>query len=102
MIGKILAVCMFCHKNKVPIEDWNKRCEECRKKQAIKDKEEEARMIMTGKRLPAAVLEVGAEKQEVFVDKFGKEVDNPGYDLKNDPRGWKYTGKIKQNRTMIL
>ena len=98
---QVTAVCLFCHKNKVPIEQWNKRCPECKELQRKKD-EDEQKTILIGERKPAAVLEVGQQKSEVWVDKLGNEVKNPGYDLKHDPHGWKYTGKDRSERTMIL
>lgn len=93
------ALCLFCHKNKVPMRDWNKRCPSCKAEQKKKDEEEQR--ILIGKREPAAVIKP-EEGGEVFVDKFGKEVDNPGYDLVNDPRGWKYTGAKRRERQVIL
>ena len=93
------AICLFCHETEVPIADWNKRCPKCKAKQQKIDEEEQSRMII-GQRLPAARI-VTDDGKEVWVDKFGKPVDNPGYDLKNDPRGWQKTGTQGTKRTVI-
>lgn len=96
-----MAVCLFCKKNEVPLSDWNKRCDSCRAKQAKHDEAEKKRIDSgVAKRQPAAVLEL-ENGQKVFVDKFGREVDNPGYDLKNDPRGWRKTGNLPPPRSII-
>lgn len=92
------ALCLFCKVNRVALKDWNKRCEECR---AIRKKEEDEEMSVTvGKRDPAAIIETDGG-QEIYVDKFGKEVPNPGYDLSKDPRGWKKNGYLPQGKTII-
>lgn len=93
------AICLFCHKEKVPMKDWNKRCQKCKEVQKKKDEEEQR--VLVGRRLPAAVIEPDSGGK-VFVDKFGKEVDNPGYDLTNDPRGWAYTGTKPRTKEMII
>jgi hypothetical protein len=96
-----MAICLFCKKNEVPLNDWNRRCTECREKQKKKDEIEQQQLAMgIGKRTPAAVITL-ENGEKVFVDKFGKETDNPGYDLKNDPRGWGFTGKSKPERKII-
>lgn len=98
---QVMAVCLWCKKNELPIEDWNKRCTECKAK--IKHEEEAEKQKIDagiGKRQPAAVIEL-TEGRKVFVDKFGREVDNPGYDLKNDPRGWGYSGNLPPSTTII-
>lgn len=87
---------MWCKKNPVDLKRWNKRCDECKEKGVTKKKSE----VEIGQAQPAAVLTDKRGKQ-VFVDKFGKVVDNPGYDLNNDPRGWKYNGKEKKDQTMV-
>jgi hypothetical protein len=46
------------------------------------------------KRVPAAVIEV--EGKKIFVDKFGKEVKDHGYNLDKDPRGWMRNKKKKK------
>ena len=56
--------------------------------------------VRVGKRLPAAVIK-DDKGNEIVVDKFGKEVKDHGYDLKNDPRGWKTSGAQKAKRTII-
>jgi hypothetical protein len=105
-VGKqITSICLHCKKNEVPIENWNKKCDECREKQAKKDAIEMAQIDMgIGKRLPAAVLDVDikGKTQKVFVDKFGREVENPGYDLEGDPRGWGYTKTEPKKRDVIV
>lgn len=98
---QITSICLFCKKNEVEIEDWNKRCTECRAKQKQKDEIEKQQInVGIGKRMPAAVITLD-NGQKVFVDKFGQEVDNPGYDLEHDPRGWSYTGAKQKERTII-
>ena len=94
------AVCLFCHEEKVPLADWNKRCPKCKEKQQAIDAVEEAQQIQFGKRQPAVIVTEGG--QRVFVDKFGKDVDNPGYDLDNDPRGWGHTGSSPSDRKTII
>lgn len=92
------AICLFCKVNKVELIDWNKRCNSCKAEQKEIDKKEQDLII--GKRLPAAIIKTD-DGRDVYVDKFGREVDNPGYNLKNDPRGWKYTGKVKDKKIII-
>lgn len=93
------ATCLFCKTNPVPMKDWNKRCPTCKETQVKKDKDEARVNIQS--RQPAAVITI-ENGQKVFVDKFGNEVPNPGYDLQNDPRGYKHTGtKTPGNTTYI-
>lgn len=101
-LGKqVITVCLFCNKNEILVRDWNKRCPECREKQSVKDAIEKEQIGMgIGKRLPAARI-VTDDGKEVWVDKFGREVENPGYDLKNDPRGWGKTGTQPKKREII-
>ena len=100
------SVCLFCNKTEVHISDWNKRCPKCKEEQRLKD-EEEKRAIGIRKRKPAAIIDVLYKNgiptgQKVYVDKFGEEVENPGYDLKNDPRGYKKTGiGVNPRKTII-
>lgn len=89
------ATCLYCKKNKVSINRWQARCSECKKK--LKTIESE---VSTIKKQPAAILKDDSGN-EIYVDKFGNVVDNPGYDTKNDPRGWQYSGKAKGERTVI-
>jgi len=93
------AVCLFCNVTEIPIEDWNKRCSSCKEKQKKLDKKEIIDAGI-GKRQPAAIIETEA-KQKIFVDKFGRETDNPGYDIVNDPRGWKFTGNLPPSKEII-
>jgi hypothetical protein len=90
------AICIKCKKNTVARSKALRPCSECLKKNSPTTEVG----IAIGHRDPAAVIEpvTGAE---VFVDKFGKEVKNPGYDLKNDPRGWGFTGKHQGKRVVI-
>lgn len=97
------TTCLFCNDpaHQVPIQRWNMRCAECKKIQTKKDEEEQRLSIQS--RDPAAIIHPdGTEKTEVFVDKFGKETKNPGYNLKEDPRGWKFTGTQPHPAVMIL
>lgn len=95
------TTCLFCKKNKVLMRDWNKRCAEC--KAQIRAEEEKAEIQMGIKhRMPAAVITT-EKGHRVFVDKFGEELDNPGYDLENDPRGYKHTGALPKDKpTMVI
>lgn len=87
--------CIKCKVSKVPVRSWDRPCKSCRTK--IKKK---GANLKIGKRQPAAVLktETGAQ---VFVDKFGNEVKDHGYDLEKDPRGWEKTGQLKKKGTLI-
>ena len=93
-----MSLCLYCRQNFVPLNKWNSRCSECLVKYHSKSKKLNTKAVSS--REPAAIIE--AKGHEVFVDKFGKEVDNPGYDTKNDARGWNYTGKSKRTKTVIL
>lgn len=95
-----MVICLFCQTHQVPLSQWNKRCPVCREEQAKKDHAERERLLQLGKRDPAAIIETENGAQ-VFVDKFGQEVENPGYDLKNDPRGWSKTGTRPKKVEMI-
>jgi len=92
------ATCLFCKKNKVELKKWNKPCDECKKNGVAKTVKKETE-VHIGSRTPAAVL-TDKHGREVFVDKNGKVTDNPGYDFKKDPNGWKYAGKVK-NKNII-
>lgn len=89
-------ICLYCKKNEVEPERWNKKCEECKQQDPEEDPEAG---LSVGQRQPAAVWE-NEQGEQIFVDKFGREVDNPGYDTKSDPRGWQFTGAQK-DRVMI-
>ena len=69
-------------------------CKEC------VGKTSESGGVIVGKRNPAAVIK-DEQGREIFVDKSGKEVKNPGYDLKKDPRGWGFTGTKPATRRVI-
>ena len=85
--------CLVCGKNKV--RRWNDTCQDCKKNNRIKKTG-----AAIGKRMPAAVIKTD-DGREIFVDKFGKEVKEHNYDLKNDPRGYKATGRGKKTTTII-
>lgn len=94
-----VVLCLTCRKNPVPVGRWNLPCEECRAKKAD---DHEKKDISIHQRQPAAVIKPDdTENTNIFVDKHGKEVRNPGYDLENDPRGWKFTGKKPIRGTII-
>ena len=96
-----MAVCLYCKETEIPIEDWNKRCKNCRAKQKEIDEREKQQIEMgIGRRTPAAVITT-EDGRQVYVDKFGREVQNPGYDLQNDPRGQKVSGIEKSKKTII-
>lgn len=99
-----MSICLFCKKTEILIFDWNKRCPECRAKLKAKEDIEKKQIDMgIGKRMPAAIIEVQDNKKtQVYVDKFGREVENPGYDLQHDPRGWNYTGIKPKEKKFIL
>lgn len=84
--------CTNCGENWVSVTAVPPLCAECRIKR--KSEEEEINKITQQEvhivsRQPDAIIDHNGQK--VFVDKFGNEVKNPGYDLENDPRGWGYT-----------
>lgn len=91
---------MWCGITVVPVERWNRKCENCKKKDAIAKTKMQEKSATTASRDPAAVWEDDRGNQ-VFVDKYGKPVKNPGYDLDNDPRGWEFTGTKKKKGTII-
>jgi len=104
---QVTTICLFCKETEIDIKDWNKRCPKCREKQRVEDEKEMAQIDMgIGKRLPAAVIEVldsegNPTGQKVVVDKFGREVEDHKYDLKNDPRGSNVSG-IKRSEKEII
>ena len=93
------SVCLFCNVSEVALKDWNKRCAKCREKQRKID-EAEQKNFSIGQAMPAAVITT-EDGTKVFVDKFGREVPNPGYDLENDPRGWSYTRGGNNKKTVV-
>ena len=91
------AFCLFCKRNKVAQKLWNRPCDTCkgnRKKKIAKAE------VTIGKRQPAAVI-TGEGGRKIFVDKFGVPVEDHGYDLDNDPRGWKTTGTLPEKLDII-
>lgn len=90
------AKCLYCKKNDVPAERWNRRCDEC-KARSVSQVGNSG--VVLGSRQPAAVIETEGG-QRVFVDKFGKEVKNHGYDLDKDPRGYQRNNMV--NKKIII
>ena len=97
-----LSTCKFCGIGKVPITKANRRCESCR--QTLVGNKLNHLEVRLGRRKPAAIVEVSleetTEKEKLFVDKFGNPVENPGYDLERDPRGWDFAGMSRKPRTL--
>lgn len=95
------TTCRYCNKGKVAATTPLRRCNECRQ---AKSTDQVEGQVTLGKRQPAAVITEFTDqggKNEVFVDKRGKEVDNPGYDLASDPRGWEFTRRGVAKRTLV-
>lgn len=93
------VLCIKCRVHRVPARKWDTPCEVC------KGEEEDQQIkagkdVSVGKRMPAAVIKT-EDGREIVVDKFGKEVSDHGYDLKNDPKGWKKVGRIKNTKIII-
>lgn len=86
--------CAQCRTEMVSINKVGGLCDNCGKV-ILNDK---GNNLIMGKRDIAAVLDVGG--QRVYVDKFGREVDNTIYDLDNDPRGWEATGNKKKGKML--
>lgn len=93
------VLCIQCKRNAVSSRRWDKPCDECRSKN--KNKKVKSVEMGIGKRFPAAVWE-NEDGDQIFVDKFGKPVDDHGYDLANDPRGYKKTGTVKSKKEIII
>lgn len=89
-----MAICLRCKTNPVPADRAMRPCRECTTKTSTNGG------VIMGKRQPAAVIKT-EDGKEIFVDKSGKEVRNPGYDLKKDPRGWDHTGTRPKSRSVI-
>lgn len=94
---KFHAKCLVCKRSKVEPGKELRPCSNCRRKGRTHIEEPDLKI---GKALPAAVVKAESG-EEIYVDKFGNKVDNPGYDLKRDPRGWKHTGTAVKQRTII-
>ena len=92
------SICLFCKKNRVSIKKWNKPCDEC--KETLKKKKTRGGFQIT-KRQPAAVWE-DDDGNRTFVDKFGKPVQDHGYDLDNDLDGRKTTGRGQNKKEIII
>ena len=90
------ALCYVCKTNLLPLAKGNRPCDECKKKQIEYGPTSDVG-VQFAKRDASAVIETESG-QEVFVDKFGNDVDNPGYDTKNDPRGWRRSGTKKKTK----
>lgn len=105
---KQTATCYLCKKNKVPLALWNRPCDECKQKlkaaianpQAVTEEEAKVIPFKLGRKMPAARIEKSetriTPREDIYVDKYGRKVENPGYDPINDPRGWKATGTINR------
>lgn len=90
--------CPKCGQN--PVARWNQLCEDCQKVQGAPSKTVGEKLNSVGKRVPAAVLQ-NEKGERIFVDKFGNEVKNHGYNLDDDPRGYHTTGTVKNKPTII-
>lgn len=88
-----VTLCIVCKKNRVPMNRWQIPCKKCRRKAKSQQN------VRIGKKIPAAVVEQNGKR--IFVDKFGKEVKDHGYDLDRDPRGNIPAGKVKSNSIII-
>ena len=111
---KQTAVCFMCKKNRVPLALWNKPCDECKKKlrEAVAHPESQTEVnakvipFKLGKKMPAARVEKEktrtTPKEDIYVDKYGRKVENPGYDPITDPRGWKATGTYQRRGIMVF
>lgn len=89
-------LCIVCGEQRV--KRFSQKCTSCKSLGGGDAKKYEGLAVL--KRVPSARLITG-DGAEVFVDKNGKEVTDHGYDLENDPRGWKRTGTQKPKRTII-
>jgi len=88
-----MVVCRICRTTKVPKIKAMIKCENCKSKRTVDAG------IGISNRQPAAIIQTESG-EKVFVDAHGKEVEGHGYDLKNDPKGYKKQGLIKE-RTII-
>lgn len=103
------SVCFFCRKNKVSRVFWNKPCMDCRhkiKKAVLTQAAAKVEPVKLAHRLPAARLQLDATRldqaEDIYVDKYGRKVENPGYDPVNDPRGWIATGTVQKKGLLIF
>lgn len=105
---ELLTLCKYCGKGRVPVTKATRRCSECKGQ----GEETPGNGVTLGHRVPAATVkptitkstgEVTTAPNRAFVDKFGKEIENPGYDLDHDPNGWGFTGTkpIKERITIV-
>lgn len=94
--NKHVTLCMGCRKNSV--KRWNQRCSDCKKNNIEKPSKI---AVVLGKSQPAAIL-TDKNGNEIYVDKFGNKTENPGYDMQRDPRGWKYSGKQKKSKSIVI
>lgn len=92
-----LVLCLMCKINYVQQKDWQRPCDSCRNKA---DNIEQTKSVVVGRRMPAAVIDSNGRK--IFVDKLGNEVKDHGYDLTNDPRGWKRNGYLPNSKKDII
>lgn len=93
------VMCSFCHKGLIPANRWYKRCELCKGNNVDKSKSRKVSAIQN--RDPSAIIETESGAK-VFVDKYGKEVDNPGYDLQNDSHGRDYTHTREKFESQVI
>lgn len=96
------VLCVKCRKNPVPANRPLRPCQECRYNDSEAPQNIDLGTPAVGTKLPAARVVSNDGKKEVYVDKFGKVVDNPGYDLDNDPRGYYHTGRLKRKGTVTI
>lgn len=92
------VLCSFCGEGLVSVARWNMRCSTCKSNNNTKT----YNAVTVSKRDPSAIIHTD-EGEKVFVDKFGREVDNPGYDLENDRHGKHFThGRARWEGKTIL
>jgi hypothetical protein len=92
--------CLACKTADVPMEKWNIPCADCLQKRKVIRKDEKAN-VHIGRRLPFAAVKLDESGKMIFVDKYGKEVHDHGYDLEHDPRGYQKTGTAPKKIEVI-
>lgn len=90
------GICIFCKKNTVPLGHHMERCEECKKKKTAPI----SASFTISEKEPIAVVEHIESQSKMFVDDKGNILNNHGYDLENDPRGWQRNKRVR-TRTLI-
>lgn len=91
-----MARCLYCGKAEVDNKRWNRPCAKCVKNRAQDNKIR----VMQGSKQVSAIIE-DSNGHKLYVDKFGVPVDKHSYDLVNDPRGYKASGKIGEKLQII-